>query len=270
MEFIIMIIAMIGASFFLFVRSQKKVSKRIRSRLLNQEPIKDVLVDDLEWLKDRGKLGNDFNVEDIQYIATKFEQMQLHKSDMEMYDFISVYHDFLRLHTVVMSSSKGKIRKFIETLDTDIIKDKRGYYVYRPGNFSKDKTIGDTLKNISNEQKIAIIRSIISIQQFGGGDITKQDLKLLDVVFDTLGMSMNKLDSVSKKYPKDIDHAIKSLNALEKFHKEWFIVTMNSSAAVNQGKIALALQISNDIGINEDEYIDIIETSEKFIQQNGF
>jgi hypothetical protein len=166
--------------------------------------------------------------------------------------------------------------EFIDTLDSDIIKDKRGYYVYKLNNLSRDETVNDTLKNISNKQKIAIIRSIISIQQFGGRDITRDDLKLLNIVFDTLGISMEKFDSISKKYPKDIGVGINILNTLEESHKEWFIVTMyssaiiNSSAVANEGKIALAAQISNDMGINENEYIDIIETRGKFMQQNGF
>lgn len=129
--------------------------------------------------------------------------------------------------------------------------------------------LGDFQDSFTKEQKAAILVSLVFLAKIDG-QFHPSEKNNIEQASRVLGIGLN--EPLFTKIAAGGKNAItRILNTLDKSQKEWYIITLHSlvvaDGKVEENEIGFALEYAEDIGISEDEYIQIVQKAELLMKK---
>ena len=123
--------------------------------------------------------------------------------------------------------------------------------------------LGGFQNEFNKNQKASIISSLIIIAKSDG--VHPKEMEFIERTMEILDVDAE--DEVFSEFAKkDKDNLIRHLDSLSKNQKEWYVVAVHglvsSDGKINEREVDFATGFCGDIGISEDEYIQIIKKTE--------
>lgn len=131
--------------------------------------------------------------------------------------------------------------------------------------------MGNFQNNFAKEQKAAILGFLVYLAK-SDNQFHPREMQNLEQTGRLLGLESND-PVIAKVANGGIDEITRILNTLSRSQKEWFVVALqsmvNADGKVEDIEMDYALGIAKDIGITEEEYIQIVQKAklltEKFM-----
>jgi|SRR5690606_5267576 len=129
--------------------------------------------------------------------------------------------------------------------------------------------LGGFQDNFTKEQKAAILGSLVILAK-SDGQVHPKEMQNIEQTGRLLGIELD--DPVFARVASGGKNEItRILNTLDRSQKEWYIITLHSMVAadgkVEEIEISYALGFADDIGISEDEYVQIIQKAELLMKK---